>query len=658
MSKVNWCLRSICAGFALCLWLSSVVHAQPGRLHTENKKAIKSYRKALESLKDAMLPGADKEKIEQEVEEALIKAIGWDSNFSEAERMLAGLRFEQGNFAEAQDRYQRFLLRDGASWIRDHFAWAEASRFLLNPEGMNSAMTRMQRIPGVLQGPDTSRIQRVLQDAEFMRYALDHPIQVNPIALPASISTDQDEYFPSLWLAGDGLVFTRRIADLRQPNGQEDLYVARQREGQWQEASPLRGLNTPNNEGAATLSGDGSMLCFTMCRDADRPGEGSHRGSCDLYVSRRDAKGQWNKPVNMGAVNTGGWESQPSLSPDGRVLYFTRGRGRPGRRQHDIYSARVLPNGTFSKPERLSDAVNTTGQEMRPFLHPDGRHLYFASDGHPGMGGMDLFVTELEADGEWGTPVNLGYPLNTPADESGIVVASDGRTGYFSRDVEEQLDLHEFILPEAIAADPTSALEGIIRSEGGDMLPAAEIRLLNSKTGTPFAEGSVGADARYHIPVPAQRDFVLLVEAPDHLFKSVRIESGGIQGREIRDFELSPLKEGAEVVLRNVFFESGSSDVASDSEPELIEVAGWLRSNPHVRLEVEGHTDDVGSAQDNLSLSAQRAQAVMAFLLAEGAGSAQLTAVGYGQSRPAVEAQTEEARRQNRRTSLRVVGVD
>ena len=605
-----------------------------------------------------MLPGADKEEIEQEVEEALVKAIGWDANFSEAERLLAGLRFEQGEFAEAQERYQRFLLRDGSSWIRDHFAWAEASRFLLNPEGMTSAMTHMQSIPGVLQGPDTARIQRVLQDAEFMRDALVHPIQVDPIALPASISTGQDEYFPSLWLAGDGLVFTRRIADLQWSNGQEDLYVAYQREGQWQEALPLRGLNTPNNEGAAALSGDGRMLCFTMCRDADRPGEGSHRGSCDLYVSRRGANGQWNKPVNMGGVNTGGWESQPSLSPDGQMLYFTRGRGRPGRRQHDIYRARVLPDGTFSNPERLSDVLNTQGQEMRPFLHPDGRHLYFASDGHAGMGGLDLFVSELQADGQWGTPVNLGYPLNTPADESGVVVASDGRKGYFSRDVDGQLDLHEFILPKAVAADPTAALEGDIRSEGGAMLPAAEIRLLDGKTGEPFAEGTVGADAHYHIPVPTQRDFVLLVEAPGHLFKSVRIESGWVQGLENRDFKLSQLKEGAEVILRNVFFDSGSSELGPDSEPELLEVAAWLRSNPHVRLEIEGHTDDVGSAEDNLSLSAQRAEAVLAFLLEEGAGKAQLSAVGYGQSRPAIMAQTEEARRQNRRTSLRVVGVD
>jgi len=323
-----------------------------------------------------------------------------------------------------------------------------------------------------------------------------------------------------------------------------------------------------------------------------------------------------------------------------------------------MFRASILSDGSFSSPERLSEALNTEGQEMRPFLHPDGRHLYFASDGHAGMGGLDLFVSELDEHGQWGKPLNLGYPLNTPADESGIVVASDGRTGYFSREVEGQLDLHEFILPALISADSTAALEGTIRSENGALLPAAEVRLLDGETGKPFAQGSTGADAHYHIPIPTQRDFVLLVEAPGHLFKSVRVESGGIKGRANRNFELTPLMKEAEVVLRNVFFASGSADLVSNSEPELREVATWLNANARVRIEVGGHTDDVGSAADNLALSAQRAEAVMAFLLESGAGKDQLTAVGYGQSRPAVEAETEEARRQNRRTSLRVVGMD
>lgn len=647
-------------GSLLLLWAWAwTAVAQPGpRYHTDHKKAIKAYQKAVDAARAAMAPSADRSALEDEVESLLSKALALDPEFSEAERILAGFRVEQGRYGDALDLYRRYLSRDGRDWIRDHFAWSEAARFALDSEAMQEAMLAMRAIPGVLQGPDTSRIDRVLADAAFMAKALAHPVDFDPQPLPEAISTPQDEYFPSLWLAGDGLVFTRRVGDLRHAQGQEDLYVSVKERGEWTEAQPMRGLNTRNNEGAASLSGDGRLLCFTVCRDADRPGEGDHKGSCDLYVSRRDVEGRWQRPVNLGEVNSGGWESQPCLSPDGQTLYFTRGRGRPGRRQHDLVRAQVQPDGRFGRPEPLSDVINTPGQEMRPFLHPDGRHLYFASDGLPGMGGLDLFVSTLDATGQWGAPVNLGYPLNTPEDESGMVVASDGRTGYFSRSIDGQLDLHGFTLPEAVAADPTAALEGHIRSMDGVGLPQGMVTLLDAETGAPFALGQTGADALYHVPVPADRDFVLMVEAPGHLFHSERVEAGSIQGRRAQDFRLEPLAADAEVVLRNVFFESGSAALSTASAPELREVAAWLAGNPQVRLEVGGHTDDVGQAQDNLSLSSQRAEAVRQFLVDAGANGDQLTAVGYGQTRPAAEGQTEEARRQNRRTSLRVLGMD
>ena len=295
---------------------------------------------------------------------------------------------------------------------------------------------------------------------------------------------------------------------------------------------------------------------------------------------------------------------------------------------------------------------------MRPFLHPDGRHLYFASDGHVGMGGLDLFVSERGADGQWQTPVNLGYPLNTPEDESGLVVASDGKTGFFSRSVEGQLDLHSFILPASVSADPTAALEGTLQSTDGRRLPEGTVKLLDGQTGEPFAVGQTGADARYHIPIPADRDFVLWVGAPGHLFHTERVEAGTMTGRQEQDFTLTPLVEDAEVILRNVFFESGSAALAAESEPELREVSAWLADNPGIRLEIGGHTDDVGSAKDNLALSADRAEAVLEFLVGQGADRDQLTAVGFGQTRPAVEGTSETARRQNRRTTLRLLSRD
>ena len=158
-----------------------------------------------------------------------------------------------------------------------------------------------------------------------------------------------------------------------------------------------------------------------------------------------------------------------------------------------------------------------------------------------------------------------------------------------SRSIDGQLDLHGFTLPEAVAADPTAALEGHIRSLDGVGLPQGTVILLDAETGAPFALGQTGADALYHVPVPADRDFVLMVEAPGHLFHSERVESGSIQGRRARDFRLEPLAADAEVVLRNVFCESGSA-VLSTACTGIKEVAVWLAGNPQARLEVGGHT--------------------------------------------------------------------
>ena len=182
--------------------------------------------------------------------------------------------------------------------------------------------------------------------------------------------------------------------------------------------------------------------------------------------------------------------------------------------------------------------------------------------------------------------------------------------------------------------------------------------LIDAVTGTAFATGQCDATGAYHVPVPLDRTFVVQAEAPGHLLHSERIEGGTLEGRTRLDMELQPLDAEAEVVLRNVFFESGSAQLKPSSHPELRQVAGWLVRNPEVHLEVGGHTDDVGTASDNRALSLARAQSVVSFLTASGADPVQLDAVGHGQDRPAVQGQTEEARRQNRRTSLRVVSVD
>lgn len=648
-------MRSFASLFPLLFLLFAVSWAQPGmRLHSESKKAIKLYQKAMERSREAMVPGADKETARWVVEESLLKCMEIDPDFAEAERVLAALRFDDGDFEESRDHYSHYLTAHGPDFIRDHFLWAEAARYALDPRGMKNAMSAMRAIPGVMEGPDVPQIDRVEKDSEFMSMSLAEPKMVAPVTLPFPVSTPEDEYFPSVWLAGEALIFTRKVTDAGYRQGQEDLYVTRRNSNGWDLPQPLSGLNTLDNEGAASLSGDGALLCFTMCREADRSDRDGHQGSCDLYFSER-VEGQWTRPRNIASVNTGGWESQPCLSPDGQSLYFTRGSGKGGRRKYDLFVSKRGENGEWEVAHRMGGAINSAGKEMRPFIHPDGRHFYFASDGRPGMGGMDLFVCTLDEKGGWGTPVNMGWPLNTPEDETGMVVGSDGVTGYFSREIEGQLDLHEVVLPEEVASDPTAAMEGKLQSVDEKPIGNGIIRLLDRETGQSFARAEAGPDGRYHVPVPMDRTFVVIAEAPGHMLASESIEPGEVSGRIVKDFTLSPLEIGAEVVLRNVFFDSGSADLNDASGAELVRVGQWLADQPEVRLEVGGHTDDVGSDVANLTLSADRAQAVRAALLEAGAQPHQLEAKGYGRSMPAMVGTTDEARQMNRRTTLTVL---
>ncbi len=641
----------------LLLAVAGAAWGQPGPgLHSSNKKAVKLYRKAMEMSRAAMVPGSDAAEAKAKVEADLIKALELDPGFAEVERVIAALNFDEGQFSAARDHYAHYLSQHGADFIRDHLSWAEAARHALDPGSMKTAMSAMLSIPGVPEGPDVAVIDRINKDAAFMSAALAVPHKVVPIPLPDPVSTAEDEYFPSIWMAGEALVFTRRVLDARWQQGQEDLFISRKEGADWGRPQPLYGLNTLDNEGAASLSGDGMTICFTMCREADRPGAGAHKGSCDLYIATKGERG-WSRPENIAALNSAGWESQPCLSPDGQQLYFTRGVGRPGRRKHDLFMAQRQADGSWGQATRLGGTINSAGKETRPFIHPDGRHFYFASDGRPGMGGMDMFVSTMEPDGRWGTPVNLGWPLNTPDDETGLVVASDGTTGYFSREVEGQLDVHAFTLPAELAASPTAAMEGRFTAPDGRGIPNARISLVDRSTGEAFSNAQAGADGSYHVPVPRDRAFVVNADAPGFMLVSETIERGVIQGRFNRDFVLQPLVEGAEVVLKNVFFSSGSAALDEKSGAELQRVGTWLSDRPEVRMEVGGHTDDVGTDKANLQLSEQRAEAVRQVLIGAGALPEQLTAKGYGRSEPAVEGTSDTARRQNRRTTLRVVSA-
>ncbi|HEX2683176.1 MAG TPA: flagellar motor protein MotB, partial [Ferruginibacter sp.] len=314
-----------------------------------------------------------------------------------------------------------------------------------------------------------------------------------PVNLGSGINTKDLEYFPSFTIDGRKMIFTRRIA------ADEDFYESDLINGSWSEAKPLGGkVNTNLNEGAQNISQDGQLLIFTGCNYPE--GE----GSCDLYFSVRTKNG-WSEPQNLGPmVNTDFWESSPSLSPDKRDLYFASSMaGGVGGR--DIWVTHRLPTGKWSRPENLGESVNTRGDESCPFIHADNQTLYFNSNGHPGYGMTDLFLSKKINDSIWGPAENLGYPINTIDDQGSLVVAADGKTAYYASDGADTrggLDIYSFQLREDIRPLKTLWVKGkVFDKKTLSGLPSA-VELTDIKSGSLISKIQTDEDGNYLVTLP------------------------------------------------------------------------------------------------------------------------------------------------------------
>ena len=421
-----------------------------------------------------------------------------------------------------------------------------------------------------------------LQMARWRKKAVENPVPFRPINLGPNVNTEDDEYLPALTADYRMLVFTRRVP--RNPltdiglDKEEDFYWSDYdtMELDWGPAHRMpEPLNSHGNEGAQTISHDGRVVIFTACGRNEK----EHTG-CDIYMSVRQGD-RWGKPRNLGApVNSRYWESFPSLSIDGYTLYFASNRPG-GYGGTDIWCC-TLEEGRWSEPRNLGPAVNTKGNETAPYIHFDDKTLYFASDGHTGMGGMDLFCAKRVNDSIWGEVKNLGYPINTPDDENNLIVAPDGRTAIFSSDRYGgygHQDLYSFVMPAPVRPERITFIDPVVQAE-------------------------------------------------------------------------NLLTLGDTVTLRNIHFLTASAELYEASKAGLDRLAEALNRHPKLRLEVGGHTDNVGKDEDNLVLSERRAKAVYDYLILRGVDPDRLTYRGYGESQPIAPNDTPEGRAQNRRTTL------
>lgn len=481
--------------------------------------------------------------------------------------------------------------------------------------------------------------------------------EFSPINLGANINTENEEYLPFLSLDGNTLIFTRRyLKEEPEPHMEEDFfYSIRDTTGAWTEAVLFPPpINSDQNEGALSLSPDGRYLFFAGC------GREDGWGSCDIYASVRKGE-QWGRVFNLGqTVNSMYWESQPCMASDGKTLYFAS--NRPGGfGGSDIWMSQLSEIGIWSKPVNLGSNINTSGDENSPFIHPDGKTLYFASNWHPGMGGFDLFLSKKDSNGQWGAAQNLGYPINTYADESTLSVNAQGDTAYFSSDNLNgygKKDLYSFYLYDQARPATVSFMKGHVSDiETGQPL-AARFELISLHTGLvrieSYADQQTG---EFLVCLPTDETFALNISCPGYLFYSAHIalDSRYKAAPMHKDIRLQPIQPGAIVILENIFYETEQYQLKEESIAELDKIYQFLANNPSLRIEIGGHTDNTGSISFNQTLSLKRAQAVADYLVQRGIHPDRITAAGYGFDKPIGDNRTEEGRAKNRRTELKII---
>jgi outer membrane protein OmpA-like peptidoglycan-associated protein len=484
-----------------------------------------------------------------------------------------------------------------------------------------------------------------------VEYEQKHPAKdyiFSPVNLGDSINTQDLEYFPSLTIDGSKMIFTRRI------DSDEDFYESNFINGKWSKAKPLGGkVNTNLNEGAQNISQDGQLLIFTGCNYPEG------QGSCDLYFSVKTNTG-WSEPQNLGpVVNTDFWESSPSLSPDKRDLYFASSMagGFGGR---DIWVTHRLPTGKWSRPENLGEAVNTTGDESCPFMHADNETLYFNSNGHPGYGMTDLFLSKKVNDSSWTVAENLGYPINTIDDQGSLIVAADGKTAYYASDgagSKGGLDIYSFQLREDIRPLKTLWVKGkVFDKKTNAGLPSA-VELTDLKSGNSISKLQTDEVGNYLVTLPVGKDYAFNVNRRGYLFYSdnFSLSKNNSDSVFIVNIPLQPIEKGATIVLKNIFFETGNFALRNESKSELDKLVTLLNDNPNLKIQIDGHTDNVGQEKDNLLLSTNRAKSVVGYLLSKAVKADRLTYKGLGSTKPVADNATEQGRALNRRTELSII---
>jgi len=595
----------------------------------------------------------------QSCKDELYKAIKADSTFPSSYIMMGDLYLDEGNDTLAVDQFKKALRFNPE---REYVVMSVLANTLFSMEQYAEASIWYSKVLEFeeLSADYKTSVRNSLKMASERQYLMEHPVSFQPVNLGLAVNSKAEEYINALTADGKGIYFTRRMKSREEPGRDfvEDFYLALIEGNNMQNAELL---NFPpgktNDAGAICISPDGRLLFFTACYRKDS------FGSCDLYYSEKEGD-EWSTAKNMGShINSDFWDAQPAISPDGRELYFTSNRPG-GEGSSDIWKTIRSADGSWARPVNLGKPVNTSGQEMAPFIHFDNQVLYFSSGGHGGMGGTDLFRSKRIPDG-WSEPENLGYPVNSKADEIVIVVNPAGDEGYISNNNLAGFggyDIYRFELDSAIRPDPVSYLQGVVFDAITNQPLEARFELVDiERNVTVISAVSDRLNGDFLVCLPLNHNYALNISCEGYLFYSEHFPFAEIKSLTDplrKDIPLEPVKAGNKMILRNIFFDTDEYQLKPESFTELNKLFDFMKDNPSIRIEIGGHTDDQGTDEYNLSLSDNRARAVFDYLVQKGIASQRMNYKGYGESMPESSNQTEEGRALNRRTEITIISAN
>lgn len=529
-------------------------------------------------------------------------------------------------------------------------------------------------------------IDQSIKECETGKLLVKEPQRVVIQNIGKQINSEYDDYYPVVDSSENTMYFTSRRPGANNTKRNfydkkfsEDIYMVKRKSKEWGIGQLLSNkLTTKKSEAAVAISPDNKNLFIYKSN-----------GGGDIYYSFVK-NGKWKSPKKFRRINSRGMETSVSFTGDGKRMYFVSNREKGSFGGKDIYMCTIDEKGKWSKPKNIGSPVNTPQNEEGVFVTRDGKTLYFSSKGHPSMGGYDIFKSTINSDGSWSAPVNLGFPVNTPDDDLFINMTDNGKSGYLSSNREQGIggkDIYKLIFlgaeKEMIMTKESSPLafemydkKTLFREDAGFMtvdssilisgkvLDAdtkepviAKLQFINSEKANVAAVLISDSTGNYKTGLPEKKVYGVEITAKGYLFYLDLVDLKKITTDIIsKDFYVQKLEVGAKVVLKNIFFETGKATLKDESFQQLNTVVEFMNDNPSLKLEISGHTDNVGALNYNIKLSDSRAKSVVQYLVSQGINASRLTAKGYGPNQPVDSNKTAAGKAKNRRVEFKITG--